>query len=541
MSDTFFELGGTQATVLFGTESLVFGVGTTATIPWIESFFATSPAAAEVATPLPVPAGAVVTEARLHVTAAAPANATPAGGIAAVRAAAGAPASTSTEIVVDFGVMRTVSGIRAPAGILSIAAWRGTSFDQWVYGDDTPSTSVSFTEVQTERLLVTMASGVVPATFAEQAVVTTTTPPADLELLVGGERVWTRPGPVPAGFGEDVDVTVALQAAVDRGGADASGVVAVPVVLRSRVPGALGLDLAAPIGYLRTHTVAFPDRTTTRALSEEGELTVPLPLPPEAAGWIVHRVLATVVATDDDPLRVLPPVGPPPTEAVELVLDPDRRLVVRIPPQRLAPFGQLAAIRLPVLVGDGGIEIGGAFLVDADGLPGEPLPKGSLTPLTLPPGGDWGFVTVSLPQPVEVTADAPLWLSLAATRGSASIGLGPPVGAASDTTLRRVLPNGAVRAMSSPAGLRTDVLRLRLVGIPPAAAPIDLVAVDLEGGTTVHEPVEPPLAAGGLVSLASTTPGPRPDLALTLTATAATSVTIGPVVVAYADPATGGS
>ena len=49
------------------------------------------------------------------------------------------------------------------------------------------------------------------------------------------------------------------------------------------------------------------------------------------------------------------------------------------------------------------------------------------------------------------------------------------------------------------------------------------------------------LAATGLVSLALDPPAPRPGLALRLTATAATTVTVGPVVVAYTEPSTGGS
>ena len=102
------------------------------------------------------------------------------------------------------------------------------------------------------------------------------------------------------------------------------------------------------------------------------------------------------------------------------------------------------------------------------------------------------------------------------------------------------MPNGAVRPMSSPVGVRTDVLRLRLVGIPPEVAPIDVVSVDLAGGGIVHEEVDPALAAAGLRSLALAAPAARPGLALQLTVTAPTALTIGPVVVAYTDPASGG-
>lgn len=526
------EIGGD---LVFGVAGVIEGL-----FPLIP-FFATSEAGYEVSQDLVLPAGAVVTRAVLSVSAAAPAFATPTGGIAAVRAAAGAPTSSSTEIVIDFGLLRTVSSVAFATAITGITAWRGTRFDQFVFGDPAGTTYAEFTEVQTERLLVALAASASPTTFAEDATVTTTTPPADLELLVAGARAWTRPGAVPAGFSEDVDVTAALQSALAALPVAADGNVTVPVVLRARVPGTLGLELAQPVGYLRTHTVSFPGATTTRSLAEEGLETFALPLPAGAEAWIVHRVIATVVATDDDLQRVLPPVGPAATEAAELVLDPDRRLVVRIPPERLAPFERLTGVRVLARPLRGGVELAGALLADAGDVPGEPVPKASFTPVTLDASDAGTFVTLSLPQPVQVAADAPLWFSLAASRGSATIGLGAGGDPTVDATLRRVMPNGAVRPMSSPTGLRTDVLQLRLVGLPPAAAPIDVVSVDLGGGAAVRETVDPALAATGLVSLALETPAPRPGLALELTATATTTVTVGPVVVAYADPATGGS
>lgn len=504
-------------------------------------FEPTSVAGYETAQDIVLPAGAVVTGALFEVSASAPPTATAVGGIASVRAAAGAPATASSDIVIDFGVLRTVSSLNAPRNISRIEGWRGTEFDQDVYSNGTSSPSVQFTEVQTERLLVTLASSVSPASFAADAKVTTTTPPADLELLVGGERAYTRAGPVPQGFSEQVDVTAALQAALDGATPGADGDVTVPVVLRARVPGTLGLELAQPIGFLRTHAVAFPSgETTTRSLDSEGVLEVALPLPDDASDWIVHRVIATVVATDDDPKRVQPPVGPEVTTDAALVLDPDRRLLVRVPAERLGPFEQLAGVRVSATPDDGGVELSGALLADAGGAPGDPVPKGTFTPLALDAADAPAFVTLPLPQPLKVGAEAPLWFSLAATRGSAAVELAEPGGETADATLRRVMPNGVVRPLSSPVGVRTDVLRLRLVGIPPELAPIDIASTDLVGGDVVPEAVDPALAATGLVSLALGTPAARGGLALAITATAATALTIGPVVVAYTDPASGG-
>jgi hypothetical protein len=509
--------------------------------------FATSASGYEVAEELALPPGAVVTRALFTVAGKAPALPTPVGGIAVVRAAAGAPASSSSELAIDFGVLRTVSGLGSPITISSIMAWRGTRFDLSVVSA-VNSTSATFTEVQTERLLVNLASSVSPATFAAGATVSTSTPPADLELLVGGTRVWARPGPTPAGFSETVDVTAALQALLDATPPAADGDVHVPVTLRARVPGDLELSLAQPVLYLRTHTVAFPG-PTARTFAEEGRAVVPLPLPDGADAWTIHRVLATVTATDDDPLRVLPPVGPERSAQAELVLDPDRRVVVHVPAERFARFEQLVGIRIAVAPAAGGVELTGAVLADAERAapddaprPGEPVPNGTLTPVTLDASDELAFVTLELAQPLKLAAGAALWFSLAATRGSAVVALAADGAPSAAATLRRVMPNGAVRAPSSPVGVRTDLLQLRVAGAAPPLLPIDVVEVELEGGATVREEVAgPALAASGLVSLALGPPAPRAGLALQLTATTTTTVTIGPVIVVYAEPATGGS
>ena len=355
---------------------------------------------------------------------------------------------------------------------------------------------------------------------------------------------------MPEGFSQDVDVTATLQSALDGGTPGADGQIAVRVTLRARVAGTLSLGLTAPVSFLRTHTVAFGGTgTATRAFAEEGEQVVPLPLPDDAPGWIVHRVLATVTATDDAPERVLPPVGPAPSGEAELVLDPDRRILVHVPAARFARFEQLVGVRVAVTPEAGGVELAGALLADAERahpddppLPGDPLPKGSFTPLTLDEAGEPAFVTLALPQPLKLVAGADLWFSLAATRGQAVVGLAA-AGEADPATLRRVMPNGVVRELSTAGGVPTGLLQLRVVGIAPELAPVDVIDVDLAGGGTVREPVaDPALAAGGLVSLRVDPPVQRPGLALQLTATTATTATIGPVVVVYAEsPSTGGS
>jgi hypothetical protein len=507
--------------------------------------FATSASGYEVSETLSLPAGAVLTKALFEVAGRPPAFQTPVGGIATVRASSGPASSASSELVVDFGVLRTVSSVSAPKDIAYVVGWQGTRFELGVA--EGSSSYLEFTEVQTERLLIGLESPVSPSDMAEDGKVTTSTPPADLELLVAGARAWTRPGPTPEGFSEQVDVTAALQTAVDAATPDADGNISVPVTLRARVPGDLQLGLAQPLAYLRTHAVAFGG-PTVRSFPEEGELELPLPLP-DASGWTVHRVLVTLAATDDDPQRVLPPVGPARSSLAELVLDPDRRVVVHVPAGRFAPFEELAGIRVAVQPQAGGVELTGTAIADAEGLaegepprPGEPVPDAAFTPVTLDAADELAFVTLAFPQPLKIVPGAALWFSLAATRGSTAVALAAEGEGTDAATLRRVMPNGAVREPSSVVGVRTDLLQLRVVGIPSPLAPIEIVTVDLVGDKTDRETVtDPELAATGLVPLALKPPAPRPGLALKLTATAATTVTVSSVVVVYAEPSTGGS
>ena len=529
----------------------------------------------QVLTNLLVPPGAVVTRAEVQVSAAAPGTTT-IGGIATVRAASGEPDSVSDELVIDFGTLRTVSALAAPSGIETVTPWAGTKFSGPVnLVKSLSGREVSFTELQTERLLVDLAGNVRPADFASTGLLTTTTPPADLELVVGATRVWFRQGAVPPGFVETVDVTAPVQAVLDSGGPlGEDGNVAVRVALSARVPGELGLELPSPPRFLRTATIDFPGPTTMAGFAEEGltELVVPfspvgaLPGPtsldsalPEVPGpglspgpvlptRTIHRVVATVAAEDPGPLRVLPNVGPAVSTEADMVLNPDRRLVARLPRGPLTRFDHIAGVRLLIGPGAGGIEVGGALLGGTELEPGEPLPDGGLVPVSLD-AAPTGWVTLALPRPVRLSAlladRGAVWLSVAVTRGTAQLALADPdaTPASELSVLRRVAPNGLTRTPSSvlrertapgepPLAIRTDALALRVVGAAPVEAPVPLVELDVPGGPTIRE-----AGLDGSLVISLDPVGPRVPLRLALSTTAATTVRVGPVVVAYTDAA----
>ena len=498
----------------------------------------------EVASSLDVPTGAVVDRAVVRVAASAP-NRTPIGGVATVRAASGDPESSSDSMIIDFGVMRNVSGVEAPAAISRVTPWLGTSFDEGGY-IDVALTAVTLQELQTERLLVEFEDSVSVADLTA-AHVTTSTAPADLELFVAGTRTWFRQGVVPADYSEEVDITAAVQAAV------AAGTSPVPVVLKARVPGHLELAPVGDVQFLQTFVVQFNQGDTTVAdANEEGIVDVALPMPGESATWKIHRVVGTIVTEDRGPTRVLPPMGPQSLEDAELTFDADRPIVVRFPTALLGQFGALTGARVLLAAGPSGIGVVGGLLGGTTTTPGKALPGAEVAEVSVTASTQPVWVTLPFAKQVVLPAKETMWLSMAATRGRAVLGLRNVVPAIELGTngkpltddergiavIRRITPNGVARPLSAPAGLRTGALALRLVGVAPDGRPIDLISVGLaseQSASTVIDVatnVEPSDGPDRYVR-ALPTPAPLPGPRLRVTVTAATRLTVGPVLVAY--------
>jgi hypothetical protein len=467
-------------------------------------------AAATVSQTQSLPAGAIVQRAVYTVTAR-PAGLVTIGSVAQVRAGAGG------DFVVDFQGMRTVERVHAPIAITQIRPWAGTQFANASIVPDNASTDKQFTEVQTERLLVHFSGSLGADDLAANGSVAVLSPPADLELLVNGTRAWFNAGPAkptgeagdPSAFVAAVDLTAAVRAAVATAPAGAENV-DVEVVLRSSVPGQLAISAA--LEFQRTFAVVFPEGVT-RALEapEEGAYEVALPLPSEAADWQVHEIQATVSATLPLP-RVLPPDGPELSTDAQLLLDADHAVLVGLPPADLAPLATLAAVRLPLGVAADGAEIAGVLRADAGGVPGEPLPGGQLGPVTLPAGDldHRAWTTLPLVKEHKVAPGERLWAGLQLARGRVSWPLAVPAppsappALSADAPLRRQLPNGAFRPLSSAGDVPTTAGAVRLVGEAPASSPVAAVELDVvldAAGTSVGVPAFTPTADGVLVAL----------------------------------------
>lgn len=499
---------------------------------------------------LDLPRGAIVGVSTVRFKAE-PAGHTKIGNVARIRAADHDTDAPTNRLIIDFGGLRSVSSLSTGATISMIFPWLGTAFS-----DDeltiTPSGSeYRFDEIRTERLLVQLLNSMTPSSAADGAV-TINDAPADLEVVVGGERVHFVPGVVRganATHNEVIDVSDAIQSAVD------AGLVPVTVQLRSSVPGQL--SVAPQLDYLHAHQVVFPEGARrTVAANAEGQIDVVLPLGDEAREWNI-RMIRFDLAGEIGESRVLPPIGPVFSADAELICDPDHPIVIRVPPATLARFSELHALRLPITTA-GSAELAGFLRSETLGptnqpYPGEQVPEATFAPTAVEPFDSLRWVTLPLSRPLPVDPGVGLWASVQVTRGLVHVPLAPESGAPDEQALvRRQAPNGQFRPLPTVTGVATGAVGLHVIGTPPKTAPIDSVMIAVPGSTAAttgqpdptslsttptSEPSRHELRYRTTPVRASDGPGGSETVVvLRLIVTGPGDYTIGPVTIGYEEP-----
>lgn len=431
-----------------------------------------------------LPADAVVTSASAAITVR-EASSISVGRVAQVR-----QGQSGQVVVLDFGALRTVASLTLPAGktLQDVRKWAGDGFTYMADGIPAGGTtgSVSFAEVQTERLELTFSTSVDAALLAEQTIEMPGLP-TDLRLEVNGTTVWSKPGPArlaePTGGGTaearfNVPLAAELQAALAHGPD--------PVVtLRSATPCGMGLELS--IAFVRAHAVALPPSGLVLGADAEAEMDAPLPLPADAGSWQVRQVDVTLSGRLPS-WRAWPvPDGPENIDA-RLVLDPGHSYAARLPAGWLAPLAEVTGVRLPLLLpaGFGGAEIAAVLYQGDLEQPAQAVPGARFKPADVPadPAGGLRWVEIAFAKPVKTKPAATWWVELACTRGSCDW---PMTQALDDTgpdsvRLRRSLPGPPFRPLAVRARRGTAAVvpcgRLHLLGTPrsddlrPAVVPL---------------------------------------------------------------------
>jgi hypothetical protein len=406
----------------------------------------------------------------------------------------------SAGVVIDFGKMRTVTGVVLidKHTMSDIYAWQGAAFSAGNVATGAPSGmtdsgSHEFDEVLTERLKVVTSTGA--SDFAASCSVILPTAPTDLEVVVDGKRAWFQQGEAKRGavgqgivaqdgdyFVASVDITDAVAAAVTAaakrtGVAPGTKATAVAVELRAATPGFLALDTSVSVA--RVYTVDFPGPQQVVAVASEGPASLDLPLPATAPHWRV-KGLSLTASAKLDPARVLPPTGPAASSAAELLFDLAHPIALEATRDKVAAFGTISGVRIPLRVDTGTAEVGGVLLAassDApDAGPGDPIDGGELTPLTVNAGAN-GWTTLTLRRPIKAPAGA-LWIALQAAHGTAAIGL-----ASSGGKVRRGRPGGPWRGFSTSVAV-VPAASLRLIGEASEGNAIDALSAAIGGATT---------------------------------------------------------
>jgi hypothetical protein len=334
--------------------------------------------------------------------------------------------------VIDFGGVRSVLGLRMPAGvkIVLVLPWMGTDFGQKpIYpisstfsyialprADATGKAQVGFPAIESAKLFVQIAgSGIADeAAFAENVRIVSAVLPSNLRASVAGRPVFcTHPGTLEGEI--ELDGLVAELNAVAQG-LGAPQVIKIDIV--SDTPGALSVlyEAATDLEIERSQDALWGGRATLD-LPLPALMPTPLDLllpTTDAATWQVRRI-ALEFSGSFPRWRAFGPAGPPQgrlSAAVNARFSVARRLVL---PGRVVLHGVALALQA-----SGGTELRLEIAADADGTP---LDGPALATLDLAPdsaGAEAAWHDALLATPIDSGDAQALWVVLKGKSGGAA-------------------------------------------------------------------------------------------------------------------------
>lgn len=423
----------------------------------------------------------------------------------------GSDAQTRTGITLDFGGLRTVSGVgladASSHAFIQVRQWSGVGFlDQALYGpygtitSSTSSRSVASlqpklplpAEAKTERLQIVVNGELTEGAARNLVLVELPDLPGDVDLsIAGGPPVWRAPGPVRDGFEgwvhepsndlfrQEVDIADALTALLGDPAADVSDTVDLRLTLSAAIPGVLILRVpdaptATPGGAIRHVTAVDLAGRDRHVFDQEGVRNVALELP----SWAGEVDAVTLSITGEmEPVRVFPPTGPDypvladgTTPRAEMVLDADHAAAIDV--LDLRGLDELTGVRLPLRTEAGDAEVRVMLLANDAGQPGDPVPGGVSEPIILPASSVDTWYTFEFAEPVPVDPAAPPIVAVVPSRGRVLWILtdDPDAGGA-----WRGPPTGPWAPLPDAGGLAGLRARMRIMGtaspdVPPVPA-----------------------------------------------------------------------
>ena len=425
--------------------------------------------------------------------------------------------SSPLEVVIDFGAMVTVSGIRIPYIVTdySAHAWLGSKFDllndvsrvlksrpaDARYGSDSDVPVVySFAqEIRTERLLLIFPDSISFATVQDKLELSLPDLPSDLAItLNGGVPVWQYAGMVQPGvaseLGEEqwsdnavllVSLTSPLQALA--GDATRSDSIPLTIELTSKTSGYLDIDRYS-------HSLRLLHRQSFNSESDlnfdyvmEGKLAIALDSP--GTGQAKPPLLGVQLKLSADfPLqRALPPLGAAANGICELVLGNGKAACVRL--DDIDPLVQISGIRIPLSTPSTRAEARVVLWRGKDEAPTEAIEAGVSAPQSWS-GEDEQWLSFDFAEPIESSDADVFWAAIMVERGEVSWAL-----AAANNSghypVRLGAPSGPWRALpaifASDTSLGLVAGRLHVLGFAAETKPLAPLQLSLNTNSTPIE------------------------------------------------------
>jgi hypothetical protein len=469
-------------------------------------------------------------------------------------------------IIVDFGTMVTISGIRVEPGeqghmgVYRVQAWNGTAFASPFhytpliqgFSEPTdgnflpdklapvrPSTAnevVFASEVRTQKLQIVVVSDVSADRVVAKLALHLPDAPSGLELVTdAGLRLFYQAAPVVRVGAQEVSdlawnvdyeriVHLAPLLAGLAGDPVSHDPLAITLTLSTQAPGVLEIEReTSDIQWLERLPLG-PDGTRSLSFSEEGQTSFTVSLDATYDAAISAKLQAL---GKPRPERVLPPLGPTPIPDIDLVLTPELAMACRVPVSGLI---SLTGVRLALAAGVGGAEVKVIALEDDAGEPGAPIEGAESAPVTLLGGGTAvtaPWMTFPLATPIDLTHTPSPWIAILVARGKLAWSMGQYSDSAAALPVRRGpaagpwvrLPSmfnrtaGFLDLQGLPLDLTRLGARVRAIGLPSPDAPIAPYRFALTAtasplmGATEGVPVTP-TAKGTVVEWAPTSPLP---------------------------------
>lgn len=416
--------------------------------------------------------------------------------VADVRVAEG----DNESIIIDFGMMLTVNSVSIATGysISTIYPWLGTKFDKsdpLFEGDGVLThNSVSFSDVKTQRLMLTLGSGQNAAEAIDFIELSLPDLPSGLTLRINGDRaIWQYDPMIQLGISEDITddgwnslgqrrVSLASSVAQYTQDPTKSDDVELEFVLSAIVPGALKIELESA-EKRHIHRMSFNNKSDL-ALSFEREAEQQLVIFPPSNVTEPISGIELSISGELDRLRAIPALAQKPNEITELSLGKGRAACVRLD----ANLGlvELAGLRFPFISGPSGAEARVILWRERDGVPMEAITNAISEPINWT-GSDEQWIRFDFKEPVALEENVNIWAAIHVNRGEV-IWKMATANERNEYPVRIGSPGGPWRALPAIFGSGTSLGsiagRVHMLGNADQMKPIPPLLISLDDDET---------------------------------------------------------